>query len=198
MEAHQYHHGDLRRAVLAAALELIAEDGPARLSMRALARRVGVSHAAPAHHFGDKTGVLTAVAAEGFDLLADAIARVDPPGDLVESGVAYVLFATRHRAHFDVMFRSDLQHADDPELRRAQERAERALGGSVAGVTAARRGADPALAAVTAWSFAHGFANLWLQGVLPGELGDSPEPAVRAAARLLFGAPGTDARSRSP
>ncbi len=70
-----YHHGDLRRALLAAALEAIEESGPAALSLRDLARRAGVSHAAPAHHFGDKAGLLTALAAEGFDLLADSADR---------------------------------------------------------------------------------------------------------------------------
>ena len=74
-----YHHGDLRRALLAAALDVIATDGPAALSLRDLARRAGVSHAAPAHHFRDRTGLLTAVAVEGYGMLADALAR---PADL--------------------------------------------------------------------------------------------------------------------
>ncbi|MYW35224.1 helix-turn-helix domain-containing protein, partial [Streptomyces sp. SID2119] len=60
-----YHHGDLRRAILSAALDAIAAEGPAALSLRDLARRAGVSHAAPAHHFKDRTGLLTAVATEG-------------------------------------------------------------------------------------------------------------------------------------
>jgi AcrR family transcriptional regulator len=71
--ARPYHHGDLRRAVLDAAVAAIAESGPAALSLRDLARRAEVSHAAPAHHFGDKAGVLTALAAEGYALLADAL-----------------------------------------------------------------------------------------------------------------------------
>ncbi len=68
-----YHHGDLRQAVLDAAVAAITEAGPAAVSLRELARRAGVSHAAPAHHFGDKAGLLTALAAEGYDLLADAL-----------------------------------------------------------------------------------------------------------------------------
>jgi AcrR family transcriptional regulator len=69
-DARPYHHGDLRRALLEAAVQAIAEVGPAAVSLRDLARRVGVSHAAPAHHFGDKAGLLTAVAADGFRRLA--------------------------------------------------------------------------------------------------------------------------------
>ena len=68
-----YHHGHLRQAILAAAIDALTESGPARLSLRELARRAGVSHAAPAHHFGDKAGLLTAVAAQGYTLLADAL-----------------------------------------------------------------------------------------------------------------------------
>lgn len=102
-ESRAYHHGDLRRALLAAALEAIEEVGPTALSLRDLARRAGVSHAAPAHHFGDKAGLLTALAAQGFDLLAQAL--VQAGDDLLEAGVAYVDFAVRHRAYFEVMFR---------------------------------------------------------------------------------------------
>src|SRR5699024_12264833 len=68
-----YHHGDLRRTLLAQTASAIAEDGVARLSMRALAKRAGGSNAAPTNHFGDKAGLLTALATEGFDLLAGAL-----------------------------------------------------------------------------------------------------------------------------
>ena len=68
-----YHHGNLRRAIIDAALEAITESGPVGWSLRELARRAGVSHAAPAHHFGDKAGLLTAVAAEGFGIFADTL-----------------------------------------------------------------------------------------------------------------------------
>lgn len=78
-----YHHGDLRQAVLSAALDVIATEGPSALSLRDLARRAGVSHAAPAHHFKDRAGLLTAVATEGFDLLAAALAQAK---DLKDAG----------------------------------------------------------------------------------------------------------------
>ena len=76
-----YHHGDLRRTLLDTALDAVAEHGPAALSLRDVARRAGVSHAAPAHHFGDKTGLLTALAAEGWSGLADALEDLEDEYD---------------------------------------------------------------------------------------------------------------------
>ncbi|MGQ4421455.1 TetR/AcrR family transcriptional regulator, partial [Streptomyces violaceoruber] len=70
-----YHHGDLRRSVLSAALEVIRSDGVAAISLRDLARRAEVSHAAPAHHFKDKAGLLTAIATEGFEVPAGTAVR---------------------------------------------------------------------------------------------------------------------------
>ncbi|HEV7962299.1 MAG TPA: helix-turn-helix domain-containing protein, partial [Actinoplanes sp.] len=106
-----YHHGDLRRALLDAAAEVIEEQGPAALSLRDLARRAGVSHAAPTHHFGDKAGLLTALATEGYGLLVAELAEEwAATHSFLEQGVAYVRFAIRHRAHFEVMFRPDLYH----------------------------------------------------------------------------------------
>ncbi len=111
-----YHHGDLRRALLSTALEVIRSDGVAAISLRDLARRAEVSHAAPAHHFEDKAGLLTAIAREGFELLADALTAVpaDAAHRLREMGVRYVEFALGHPAHFEVMFRPQLLHGDDP------------------------------------------------------------------------------------
>lgn len=124
-----YHHGDLRRVILDAALDAIATNGPGALSLRDLARRAGVSHAAPAHHFKDRTGLLTAVAAEGYALFADALAGAP---DLRERGVAYVRFAATHPAHFQVMFQPDLHRTDDPDLLAARTRAAEALRAGVA------------------------------------------------------------------
>ncbi|RKN43461.1 TetR/AcrR family transcriptional regulator [Micromonospora endolithica] len=180
-----YHHGDLRRALLAAAVDGIGEAGPATLSLRDLARRAGVSHAAPAHHFGDKAGLLTAVAAEGFDLLAEALRAAD--GGLLELGVAYVGFAVEHRAHFDVMFRPDLHRPEDPDLRAARERSGAALRAGVASLPDRRPTADdPDGDALAAWSIVHGFATLWLAGVLPQEIGDDPRAAARVVIHRLF------------
>ena len=184
-----YHHGDLRRTLLAAAVDAIAESGPTALSLRDLARRAGVSHAAPAHHFGDKAGLLTALAAQGYDLLADALDTArERTGSLLEIGVAYVRFAVDHRAHFDVMFRPDLYAADDAELVTAQGRATAALAAAVATLPAqsAPAGREAFLAGLSAWSIVHGFATLWLSGALPPDLGDDPEDAARSVIRRLF------------
>ncbi|WP_409181697.1 TetR/AcrR family transcriptional regulator [Amycolatopsis sp. VS8301801F10] len=181
--ARRYHHGDLRQAVLTEAVAVLGESGPGAVNLRDLARRVGVSHAAPAHHFGDRAGLLTAVAAQGFDLLADALEELSPSADLLEAGVAYASFAVEHRAHFEVMFREDLLRADDPDLRAARERSSQALDWAVAGFRDG--GVDPVAAGAAAWSLVHGFATLWLQRALPAGLGDDVRAAVRAVAGLL-------------
>ncbi len=179
-----YHHGDLRRAILAAALDVIAADGPSGLSLRDLARRAGVSHAAPAHHFKDRTGLLTAIAAEGFGLLA---AQLTEARDLKDSGVRYVRFAREHPAHFQVMFTPGLLRADDLELTTARTLAGDALRGAVAAVRPDELGIDPRLAGVAAWSLAHGFATLLLGHNLDGPVGDrDPEEVFRALAAMLF------------
>ena len=182
-----YHHGNLAEAVLTAAVAAIAESGPERLSMRDLARRAGVSHAAPAHHFGDKAGLLTAIATQGFGLLADALeATQRETGDFVEVGVAYVRFALEHQAHFDIMFRPDLYHVDDAEVRSASDRAAQALHRGAASLPENQAGPDVNLDGAAAWSLVHGFATLWLNKALPEWLGEDPEVAARAVASMLF------------
>ncbi|WP_435596800.1 TetR/AcrR family transcriptional regulator [Streptomyces sp. S1] len=176
-----YHHGGLREAVLAAALDVIAAEGPGALSLRDLARRAGVSHAAPAHHFKDRTGLLTAVAAEGYDLLAGALAGAPA---LRERGVRYVRFAVEHPAHFQVMFQPDLLRADDPDLLAAKERASAELRAGVAGLDGVP---DAREAGIAAWSLAHGFATLLLTHNVTGALGDrAPEEYFRSLTGLLF------------
>ncbi|MEO3750930.1 TetR/AcrR family transcriptional regulator [Streptomyces sp. B6B3] len=182
-EERSYHHGDLRRAVLDAALDVIATQGVAAVSLRDLARRAGVSHAAPAHHFGDRTGLLTAIATEGHGLLADALAGAD----LREMGVRYVRFALDHPAHFEVMSRTDLQHRDDPDLVAARDRAAARLRAGLDDLPAVRHGdADPELAALAAWSLAHGFAALHLAGRVPERPDHDPEEIFRALTGFLF------------
>jgi AcrR family transcriptional regulator len=177
-----YHHGDLRRALLAAATEAIAESGPAALSLRDLARRVGVSHAAPAHHFGDKTGLLTAVAVEGLELLAVELEAAG--ADILASGRAYVAFAASHRAHFEVMFQPSLLHVQDPTLVAARQRAGQALRAGLEDPRVA--GGAPAESGLAAWSIVHGFATLWLAGALPPDLGEDAAAAATPVIRLLF------------
>jgi AcrR family transcriptional regulator len=185
-DARPYHHGDLPRALLEAAVEAIAEVGPAAVSLRDLARRTGVSHAAPAHHFGDKAGLLTAVAADGFERLAATLRETyQTTGSFLEVGVAYVRFAVTHRAHFEVMFRPELYRTDDPDLVRARDAARSLLYPPAAAVGNSPDG-DEMRAAVAAWSLVHGLATLWLNRNLPPQLGDDPEQITREVARYLF------------
>jgi AcrR family transcriptional regulator len=183
--ARPYHHGDLRRALLRAAVEAIEESGPAALSLRDLARRAGVSHAAPAYHFGDKAGLLGAIAADGFRRLAATLREAyQTTGSFLEVGVAYVRFAVTHRAHFEVMFRPELYRPDDPEVAAARAASRSLLYGPLGG------GSEPSPenvhAATAAWSLVHGVATLWLNRNLPPQLGDDPEQITRQVASHLF------------
>lgn len=116
---------DLRQRLLRAAEQEIATCGPAKASLRAIARRVGVSHQATAHHFEDRAGLFTALAVEGFELLLEqTTAAVEGVGEedlaagaqVAASGAAYVRFAMKHPTMFDVMFRPELLHEWDPRL----------------------------------------------------------------------------------
>jgi AcrR family transcriptional regulator len=186
-DARPYHHGDLPRVLLEAAVEAIAEVGPAAVSLRELARRAGVSHAAPAHHFGDKAGLLTAVAADGFRRLAATLRETyEASGSFLEVGVAYVRFAVTHRAHFEVMFRPELYRTDDPELVRARDAARALLYPPAAEANNSPDDGGDVRAAVAAWSLVHGLATLWLNHNLPPQLGDDPEQITRDVARYLF------------
>lgn len=189
MSRRPYHHGDLRNALLVHAVEAVLESGPARLSLRDLARRAGVSHAAPAHHFGDKAGLLAAMAAEGFRMLGDRLTEVlEETGSFLEVGVAYVEFAVERRAHVEVMFRTDLYDAAHPDVAAARDVAAAALTRGVATLPTSAVGADPRLAGLAAWSLVHGFAGLWIGGALPIHEGEEVSTAARAVARFLFDA----------
>jgi AcrR family transcriptional regulator len=187
-DARPYHHGDLPRVLLDAAVQAIAEVGPAAVSLRDLARRAGVSHAAPAHHFGDKAGLLTAVATDGFERLAATLRQThEATGSFLEVGVAYVRFAVTHRAHFEVMFRPELYHTDDPDLVRARDAARALLYPPAAEFTnSSGGGGGDVRAGVAAWSLVHGLATLWLNHNLPPQLGDDPEQIAREVAHYLF------------
>ncbi len=131
-----YHHGDLPAALRAATVELIGEKGTSGFSLRQVARQAGVSHAAPAHHFGDVRGLLTAVAAEGYERLADemssAIDGVDDAKErLRRCGQAYIRIAFEYPGHFAVMLQRDLFDTEDEALLTASVRAYEALSGTI-------------------------------------------------------------------
>ena len=176
-----YHHGDLPAAVLAAATAEIAAVGVAELSVRRVAARAGVSHTAVAHHFGDKRGLLTALAVEGHRLLADAMRAARSRGMLALGG-AYLRFAHEHRPLFEVMVRPDLVRADTPAL----VDASRSSFGELRGASTDRQATDLAYGA---WALVHGIAVLWLAGNLPATNIEEVEAMFRRSARALAGRP---------
>lgn len=187
MTSRAYHHGNLRRAVLDAAVEAVLDVGPSQLSLRDLARRAGVSHAAPAYHFGNKAGLLTSLAEEGFRMLADHLTEVlERTGSFLEVGVAYVHFAVEHRAHTLVMFRPDLYDSSRADVVQARAAAAEALTQGILTLPPDVVGPDPRVAAVAAWSLVHGFADLWLGGALGEADGGDLTASARAVARFLF------------
>jgi AcrR family transcriptional regulator len=181
-----YHHGDLRRALLDATLDLIGEHGPEGFTLRAAAQRAGVSDAAPYHHFSDKRALLLAVAAEGFDLLRERMeGAADEPGlspleRARRMGRAYVLFAAAHPSHFRVMAsRMVLTQTDSLELARAGGRAFALVQQMLLqGLHEAGGLADPAPAIFGSWALVHGLAFLAVEGHLgpvardPAQLGE--------------------------
>lgn len=161
--------GDLRDALLAAAREELAEHGRAAVSLRAVARRAGVSHAAPAYAFGDRAGMLAAVATQGFHELAavmDSPQAAPGPEGLADLGRRYVRFASEHPALYELMFRPAELAADHPGLDAARSASLRAL-------TRLTRedgtDAPPCPATLVSWAFAHGTASLVSQGALPAD-----------------------------
>lgn len=183
-----YHHGDLRTQLLQRAAELVARDGAEAFSLRAVAAELGVSHTAPRHHFGDRLGVFTALATEGYTLLGEALETAEPLG-FAEVGAAYVLFAVSHPGHFAVMHAPDLVHGRDPALAAAAGRANRQL---LAGVAAYAPGPrdQVAVRAAAAWGLVHGLATLALSGALAQDhlvgdgLGDLHHLVLRATSLL--------------
>jgi AcrR family transcriptional regulator len=173
-----------------AALDVVATQGPGHLSLRALARSAGVSHAAPAHHFGDKSGVFTAIATEGFELLHEiqvrTLAGVQPSDSLFPLAVNYVLFAIEHPSHYEVMWREDLYNRSDPALVAARQRVFEVLYQSVEAGTGGLEPQQFRGAVAAAWSIVHGFATLWLSGNLAEFLGSDPVKASEEVARGLL------------
>ena len=160
-----YHHGDLRAVLLAAGEAEPAEHGIEGFSLRGVAKRAGVSHAAPAHHFRDANGLLTALAAEGFRRFVDKqklrqqASDKDPLSQLVAAGMGYVDFAMAHPALFRLMFSSDRPDHEAEELHIAASAAYRKLVEDVARLRGA--GTEPSSTEVMrTWAIAHGLADL--------------------------------------
>lgn len=169
-----YHHGNLREALLEAALTLIAEVGPVAFTLREVARRAGVSHNAPYRHFADKDALLAAVATQGFHELTEAMLEAAAPegsalGKLRQSGLSYISFALRRPEHFSVMFDIPAVKIKSPECQQAGEQAFVTLVGFVESAWKEQHLIirDPIKHALKAWSLVHGIAKLSIGGQLP-------------------------------
>jgi len=170
-EPRAYHHGDLRRALVQAALDILDEEQNWEFTLREVARRAGVSHAAPYKHFADKRDLLAAVAAVGFERLGGAMAAVaesesDPLARFGKMGEAYVAFAVAHPAHFRLMFGPTLADSPNAALRTHAEAAYQGLRSAVQHCADAGRlpAQDVNLQTLAAWSQVHGLAMLLIDG----------------------------------
>ncbi len=191
-----YHHGNLRQALLEAARDLAAEVGVDAFTLREVARRAGVSHAAPYHHFHDKSALVRALAIDAFDALAQemiqaADAYTEPFERFRATGIAYVRFAFKRPSEFRFMFRKDLCLPEDTvpdELETVSRTAYQVLVDSIAACqrTGQMPDEDTELLALTAWSTMHGLASLLLDA--PTNVADTLEQAegvANAVTRIL-------------
>ncbi len=174
----RYHHGDLRQALIDGALELISEGNIESLSLRGLARKVGVSYAAPYHHFKDKTQLLSELAIDGFERLRVQMYEQcqstsdDPKDALLAQGRAYLQFAVTHPSHYRVMFSIELSgRGEYPEVQSAADACFNNLIADtqvLVGLGVPEQ--DVRNVATVIWSTVHGAATLWNDGLMCGHV----------------------------
>ena len=181
-----YHHGDLRAALVSAALELLEEGGATEFSLRAAARRAGVAPSAPYRHYADRDALLSAVAAVGYRELAEHLATAHPspstPDDLAAVAVAYVRFALQRPALFRVMFGEPCDR--DSGERVAATAAIAAYVGAI--VERWFPAADPEALSTAIWALVHGLAFLHLDGKLDSSPPDAVADRVSAAVQAVL------------
>jgi AcrR family transcriptional regulator len=183
-----YHHGNLRDALLEASLELIREAGIREFTLREVARRAGVSHAAPYRHFREKEDLLAAIAEDGFDRLtatmhAAASKSRDSFGRLKNAGIAYIEFGLERPEHFHVMFTVDLEETRHPAAKAAAGRCFAELLELVSACLQAQSMKDePTTVALMAWIQVHGITELALRG----QLGFKSRKELREFAELTI------------
>jgi AcrR family transcriptional regulator len=188
-----YHHGALREALLQAAERVLERDGLGGLTLRAVAREAGVSHAAPTHHFGDLTGLLSELAAVGFRQFNAAMASscdaaTTPLGRALARPKAYVAYAQAHPGMYGIMFRTERLDYSRPSLHEAAEASFAGLANAIGAMRQEQISGDAltmeqGAAIARAWSMVHGFTTLLLDGRLEDILGRLP--AGTTAERLL-------------
>ena len=190
-----YHHGNLKEALVRAALELIAEKGPAGFTFADAARWAGVSPAAPYRHYRDREALLADVARRGFDEFAAALAkawdegRPDVLAALDRLGRAYLGFAKREPAYYSAMFEAGVPVDVDPLLREAGDRAFGVLRGAAEKLVALlpAKGRPPALmVALHIWSMTHGIASLFGRGDAARRTLPMPPEELLEAAVLIY------------
>jgi AcrR family transcriptional regulator len=190
-----YHHGNLKEALVRAALELIAEKGPAGFTFADAARWAGVSPAAPYRHYRDRDALLADVAQRGFELFTAALAKAWDDGrpDVLAAfdrlGKAYLDFAKREPAYYSAMFEAGVPLDVDPHLREASERAFAVLRGAAERLVALMpaRGRPPALmVALHIWSMTHGIASLFGRGDAARRALPMPPEELLEAAVLIY------------
>jgi AcrR family transcriptional regulator len=173
MERRGYHHGNLREALIRAALSLIAEKGPAGFTFAEAARSAGVSAAAPYRHFRDRDELMADVARQGFARFAAMLAtawnegRPDPVTAFGQIGKAYLAFARTEPAYYSAMFETGLPLAAHPELQQAGDRAFAVLKSAaeaVCGRLPPGRSPPAMMVALHLWALAHGIAALFGRG----------------------------------
>jgi AcrR family transcriptional regulator len=200
-KASSYHHGRLRAALIRSAREILESQGYEALTLRAAARRAGVSQAAPYNHFADKAALLAAIAAEGFQEFVAAMRRemdaaADPQARLNATGIAYVAFATSNPGLFKLMFASNAhQESGDADLDAARNSAYEVLRGAVHSVQASgpRPLAHEELESLRSWALVHGLATMINEGTIaPGFYGAS---TARELITALIGSPQTEKKS---
>jgi len=186
------HHGDLRRGLIRAALELVAESTPDAVTLRAVARRAGVSAAAPYHHFEDRDALFAAVARDGFDELTriqDEVlhGRRSSRRRLETMVERYVCFGTQHRTHYRLMFRTVPTEVGGVEGDALRAAALASFGRLVDAVEAAASSPDAAGRAIHVWALAHGAVEVgqWGEALTPGTTVEQRASAVGKAAGLL-------------
>jgi AcrR family transcriptional regulator len=169
-----YHHGNLRQALLDAAVEVIRETGPLAFTLREAARRAGVSHNAPYRHFRDREELLAEVAAQGFQRLTESMVKAASAGTgalerLRRCGRGYLSFALRYPEHFSVMFDRPGGALEHPAARAAGQEAYETLRRFITDCMAesALPSGDIERFALVAWTSVHGVAKLAISGHLP-------------------------------
>ncbi len=192
-----YHHGNLREALIAAALDLISKKGAAGFTFADAARAAGVSPAAPYRHFRDRDALMADVARRGFEMFADALARAwdggkpGPRAAFERLGRAYLAFANKEPALYAAMFESGIPLSDYPDVREAGDRAFAVLREACEGVVATlpKERRPPALMmALHIWSLSHGIASLFGRGDdARRPIPMTPEELLEAAVLIYLG-----------